>query len=116
LNKEDEVEYQLYNKTREAALSDCHKQCEIYKFEMRAATTDEKDAMSKIYDAGLKYRKEEATNLRESCLLDLKSKEASNPDAKIPFIALKNIFLRPNIDEGDPYDDVTQEAEFGKIT
>lgn len=66
--------------------------------------------MLKIYEAGIKYKKEELNHLKDFYLLDLKSKEALNPDAKIPFIALKNIFLRPNIDEGDPYDDVTQEA------
>ena len=56
--------------------------------------------MLKIYDSGLKFKKEESANLKENYLLDLKSKEATNPDAKIPFVALKNIFLRPNIDEG----------------
>ena len=56
--------------------------------------------MLKIYDSGLKYKKEESSNLKDNYLLDLKSKEATNPDAKIPFVALKNIFLRPNIDEG----------------
>ena len=56
--------------------------------------------MLKIYDSGLKYKKEESSSLKENYLLDLKSKEATNPDAKIPFVALKNIFLRPNIDEG----------------
>jgi hypothetical protein len=71
--------------------------------------------MMKIYEAGLKYKKEELAHLKDHFLLDLKSKEALNPDAKIPFIALKNIFLRPNIDEGDPYDDVTQENDFDKI-
>lgn len=67
--------------------------------------------MIKVYDAGIKYKKEETAQLRENFFLDLKSKEALNPDAKIPFVALKNIFLRPNIDEGDPYDDFTQEQE-----
>ena len=75
----------------------------------------QKEAMLKIYDSGLKFKREESANLKENYLLDLKSKEATNPDAKIPFVALKNIFLRPNIDEGDPYDDVTQEGEYGKI-
>lgn len=56
--------------------------------------------MVKIYDAGVKFKKDEASALKEHFLLDLKSKEAANPDAKIPFVALKNIFLRPNIDEG----------------
>ncbi|RNA17724.1 hypothetical protein BpHYR1_042113 [Brachionus plicatilis] len=116
LSKEEENEYTLYNKTREAALGMCHKQCELYKFEMRAATDEERDAMIKVYDAGIKYKKEETAHLRENFFLDLKSKEALNPDAKIPFVALKNIFLRPNIDEGDPYDDFTQEQEEnGKI-
>lgn len=71
--------------------------------------------MVKIYELGIKFKKDEAQNLKDNYLLDLKSKEAANPDAKIPFVALKNIFLRPNIDEGDPYDDVTQEGEFGKV-
>ena len=73
--------------------------------------------MLKIYDAGFKFKAEEAAQLREHFLLDLKSKEAINPDARIPFIGLKNIFLRPNIDEGDPYDDVTQDgkADEGKL-
>ena len=71
--------------------------------------------MVKIYELGLKFKKDEAQNLKDNYWLDLKSKEAANPDAKIPFVALKNIFLRPNIDEGDPYDDVTQEGEFGKV-
>lgn len=76
-----------------------------------------KDAMIKVYDAGIKYKKEETAQLKENFFLDLKSKEALNPDAKIPFVALKNIFLRPNIDEGDPYDDFTQEQEDnGRIT
>lgn len=70
--------------------------------------------MLKIYDLGLKYKKEELDHLKDNYILDLKSKEAENPDAKIPFISLKNIFLRPNIDEGDPYDDVTQEGDYGK--
>ena len=56
--------------------------------------------MLKIYDAGLKFKKDELAALRENYLLDLKSKEATNPDAKIPFVGLKHIFLRPNIDEG----------------
>jgi len=114
LSKEEENEYNLYNKTREAALESCHKQCELYKFDMRAASNEEKDAMLKIYDLGLKYKKEELDHLKDNYILDLKSKEAENPDAKIPFISLKNIFLRPNIDEGDPYDDVTQEGDYGK--
>jgi hypothetical protein len=71
--------------------------------------------MVKIYDAGLKFRREEAAHLRDNYLLDLKSKDALNPDARIPFIALKNLFLRPNIDEGDPYDDVTQDADLDKL-
>jgi hypothetical protein len=70
--------------------------------------------MARIYDAGFKYKKDELQQLKESIFLDLSSKDAMNPDAKIPFIGLKNIFLRPNIDEGDPYDDLTQESE-GKI-
>jgi hypothetical protein len=41
LTKEEENEYTLYNKTREAALGNCHKQCELYKFEMRSATNEE---------------------------------------------------------------------------
>lgn len=56
--------------------------------------------MLRIYEMGFKYRRDEAQNLRDNYLLDMKSKEATNPDAKIPFIALKSIFLRPNIDEG----------------
>jgi hypothetical protein len=73
--------------------------------------------MIKIYDAGYKFKKEETNKLSENFLLDLKSKDAINPDARIPFVGLKNIFLRPNIDEGDPYDDVTQEGkvEEGKL-
>lgn len=72
--------------------------------------------MVKVYEAGVKYKKEEYVQLKDNFLLDLKSKEALNPDAKIPFVALKNIFLRPNIDEGDPYDDFTQEQEeSGKV-
>jgi hypothetical protein len=67
--------------------------------------------MVKIFDAGIKFKAEEASKLTDNFLLDLKSKEAVNPDAKIPFIGLKNIFLRPNIDEGDPYDDVTQDGK-----
>lgn len=74
-----------------------------------------REAMMKVYEAGQKYKREETSILRDSYLLDLKSKEAANPDAKIPFVALKNIFLRPNIDEGDPYDDFTQEDENGRI-
>ena len=56
--------------------------------------------MLRIYEMGFKYRRDEAQSLKDNYLLDLKSKEANNPDAKIPFIALKSIFLRPNIDEG----------------
>lgn len=56
--------------------------------------------MLKIYEAGMKYKQEETILLRENYLLDLNSAEASNPDGKIPFISLKNMFLRPNIDEG----------------
>ena len=56
--------------------------------------------MSKIYELGMQYKRDELVHLKENYLLDLKSKEAENPDAKIPFISLKNIFLRPNIDEG----------------
>ena len=41
LTKEEENEYTLYNKTREASLGLCHKQCELYKFEMRSATNEE---------------------------------------------------------------------------
>jgi hypothetical protein len=41
LSKDEEAEYTLYNKTREAALASCHKQCELYKFEMRSATPEE---------------------------------------------------------------------------
>jgi len=41
LSKEEENEYNLYNKTREAALESCHKQCELYKFDMRAASNEE---------------------------------------------------------------------------
>lgn len=69
--------------------------------------------MIKVHEAGLKFKRDEHAQLRENFVLDLKSKEAANPDAKIPFVALKNIFLRPNIDEGDPYDDYTQEQEEG---
>ncbi len=41
LSKEEENEYTLYNKTREAILATCHKQCELYKFEMRPASNEE---------------------------------------------------------------------------
>lgn len=41
LSKEEENEYNLYNKTRESALESCHKQCELYKFDMRAASNEE---------------------------------------------------------------------------
>lgn len=41
LSKEEENEYTLYNKTREAILGICHKQCELFKFEMRTANNDE---------------------------------------------------------------------------
>lgn len=115
LTKEEENEYSLYNKTREAALGLCHKQCELFKFDLRSASSEEKDAMAKIYELGTDFKRAELNQLKNQYLLDLKSKEAENPDAKIPFISLKNIFLRPNIDEGDPYDDVTQENDDGGV-
>lgn len=57
--------------------------------------------MLKIFEAGIKYKAEETILLRDNYLLDLNSQEATNPDGKIPFISLKNMFLRPNIDEGN---------------
>ena len=72
--------------------------------------------MGKIYELGLDFKRTELASLKDDFLLDLKSKEAENPDARIPFISLKNIFLRPNIDEGDPYDDVTQDNDDGGVT
>lgn len=56
--------------------------------------------MAKIFELGMEFKNSELIHLKDNYLLDLKSKEAENPDAKIPFISLKNIFLRPNIDEG----------------
>ncbi len=56
--------------------------------------------MMKIYELGMEFKRSELNQLKTNYLLDLNSKEAENPDAKIPFISLKNIFLRPNIDEG----------------
>lgn len=41
LTKEEENEYNLYNKSREASLALCHKQCELFKYDMRLATTEE---------------------------------------------------------------------------
>lgn len=67
--------------------------------------------MLKIYDAGRKYKLEEASILSDNYLLNLNSAESMNPDAKIPFINLRKLFLRPNIDEGDPYDDVNHETD-----
>ena len=66
--------------------------------------------MSKIYELGQQYKRDELVHLKENYLLDLKSKEAENPDAKIPFISLKNIFLRPNIDEGINFSQIICEA------
>lgn len=71
--------------------------------------------MGKIYELGLSFKRAELASLKDDYQLDLKSKDADNPDARIPFISLKNIFLRPNIDEGDPYDDVTQDNEDGGV-
>jgi hypothetical protein len=59
-----------------------------------------RDSMIRIFESGVKYKRDEALKMREKYLLDLKSPEALNPDAKIPFISLKNLFLRPNIDSG----------------
>jgi hypothetical protein len=56
--------------------------------------------MSKIYDDGLKYKNEETKALQVNYLLDLNTNDSINPDAKIPFLNLRNVFLRPNIDEG----------------
>ena len=56
--------------------------------------------MLRIYDAGFRFKKEESIQLRDHFIIDINSKNAKNPDAQIPFIALKSIFLRPNIDEG----------------
>jgi hypothetical protein len=67
--------------------------------------------MLKIYDEGKQYRNAQLTLSGQQAILNLNSKEASNPDAKIPFINLRNVFLRPNIDEGDPYDDVNHDQE-----
>ncbi len=41
LTKDEENEYSLYNKTREAALGLCHKQCELFKFDLRSASSEE---------------------------------------------------------------------------
>ena len=71
--------------------------------------------MNKIYELGMDFKNSEMQKMKTNFMLDLKSKEAQNPDAKMPFISLKNIFLRPNIDEGDPYDDVTQENDDGGV-
>lgn len=65
--------------------------------------------MTKIYDLGKEYkRSKEIGTSKTNYILDLKSKEAQNPDANIPFISLKNVLLRPNVDIGDPYDNVSQ--------
>ncbi len=56
--------------------------------------------MAEIYEAGKKYKNEEKQNLQVNYLLNLNTNESINPDAKIPFLNLKNVFLRPNIDEG----------------
>ena len=84
--------------------------------------------MAKIYQDGLKYKHEETKSLQVNYLLNLNTNDSVNPDAKIPFLNLRNVFLRPNIDEGlckskniflkiivnrfiqgDPYDDVNHE-------
>ena len=41
LSKEEENEYDLYNKSREATLALCHKQCELFKYDMRLASSEE---------------------------------------------------------------------------
>ena len=83
--------------------------------------------MAKIFEEGLKYKNEETQNLQHNYLLNV-TNQIVNPDGKIPFLNLRNVFLRPNIDEGkisklliknyllfvqfikgDPYDDVNHE-------
>jgi hypothetical protein len=39
----------MYNKTREAILAICHKQCELFKFEMRTANNDEVNLFLKCF-------------------------------------------------------------------
>ncbi len=56
--------------------------------------------MLKVYEAGKRYKQEESITITENYLLNLNTNEAQNPDAKIPFVNLKCLFLRPNIDEG----------------
>ncbi len=55
----------------------------------------------KVYEAGKRFKQEEAKTISENYLLNVNASEAQNPDAKIPFLNLKCLFLQPNIDEGN---------------
>ncbi len=124
LTQREENQYALYNDTREKVLNAYHKNCELYKYDLRQAANDEvfifwkkmpkknyfflfklfkKEAMMKIFEAGHKYKNDETLILQQNYLLNLSSNESVNPDAKIPFLNLRNVFLRPNIDEGKIY-------------
>jgi hypothetical protein len=59
-----------------------------------------KDAMMKVFEAGKRFKLEEAKTINDNYLLNVNASEAQNPDAKIPFVNLKCLFLQPNIDEG----------------
>ena len=59
-----------------------------------------KVGLLKIYEEGKTYKMNQALSLSQNILLNVTSSEGKNPDMKIPFINLKNVFLRPNIDEG----------------
>lgn len=110
LSSKEREDYNLYTETRDSLLKIYNKACETYKFDLHRASSEERNGLMKIFEDGKNFKSNQAYSLSQNVLINTRSDESKNPDIKIPFLNLKNVFLRPNVDEGDPYDENVQES------